>query len=193
MRKTFYEVLWALCEAEGLLTKWKEKGLLIYSHSKYSWSPKVNEVLETEELKIVDSLPVEELKERVPTTVPVKVEPVLKRTPKTFADIPWIEEFAQKFSRQNLGFSGKVTDKKTTLQKMHKFLETYDYTSEEILAATDMYIDSLKRSGSIRFIRNSGYFISKVIDGVQQSDLASWCEEYRSTGNKGNYNSRSII
>lgn len=192
MRKTFYEVLWALCEAEGSITKWKEKGLLMYSNSKYSWSPKVNQILEAEELKIVGSLPVEEV-EVEEQSVPTPTEPILKRTPKTFADIPWIEEFAQKFSRQNLGFSGKVTDKKTTLQKMHKFLETYDYTQEEILAATDMYIDSLKRSGSIRFIRNSGYFISKVIDGVQQSDLASWCEEYRSTGNKGNYNSRSII
>jgi len=135
----------------------------MYSNSKYSWSPKVNQILEAEELKIVGSLPVEEVEvEEQP--VPTPTEPILKRTPKTFADIPWIEEFAQKFSRQNLGFSGKVTDKKTTLQKMHKFLET-----------------------------NSGYFISKVIDGVQQSDLASWCEEYRSTGNKGNYNSRSII
>jgi hypothetical protein len=51
----------------------------------------------------------------------------------------------------------------------------------------------MKRSGSIKFIRNSGYFISKVIDGVQQSDLAGWCEEYRNTGSKGNYNSRGII
>lgn len=190
MRKTFYEVLWALCEAEGLLTKWQEKGLLMYSSSKFSWSPKVNEVLKSEEVKLVGSLPVEEVKTTETTPTPA---PSLRRTPKPIEDIPWLEEFAQKFSRQNLGFSGKVTDKKTTLQKMHKFLEMYDYTKEEILAATDMYIDSLKRSGSIRFIRNSGYFISKVIDGVQQSDLASWCEEYRNTGNKGNYNSRSII
>lgn len=187
MRKTFYDVLWALCETKGLLAEWREEGLLLYSNSKYSWSPRVNEILNSEELKIVSSLlipeqPTEEI-----------VQPTTKKTPKVFAEIEWLEQFAEKFSRKNLGFSGKVTDKKTTLQKMHKFLETYDYTKDEILAATDMYIDSLKRSGSIKFIRTSGYFISKIIDGVQQSDLASWCEEYRNTGSKGNYNSRGII
>jgi hypothetical protein len=187
MRKTFYDVLWALCESKGLLAKWKQEGLLIYSNSKYSWSPMVNELLGAEDLKIIGNLSIEEQSE------PQIVQPTNKKTPKIYEEIPWLEEFAQKFSRQNLGFSGKVTDKKTTLQKMHKFLETYDFTKEEILAATDMYIDSLKRSGSIKFIRTSGYFISKIIDGVQQSDLASWCDEYRNTGSKGNYNSRGII
>lgn len=187
MKKTFYDVLWALCESEGLVKKWKDKGLLTYSNSKYSWNPIVNEAIKTEEFKVVGSLPTEE------PSKPEIVQFNLKKTPKVFNEIDWLEDFAQKFSRKNLGFSGKVTDKKTTLQKMHKFLEMYDYTKDEILAATDMYIDSLKRSGSIKFIRNSGYFISKIIDGVQQSDLASWCEEYRNTGSKGNYNSRSII
>lgn len=184
-KRTFYDVLWALCEKEGLVAKWKEIGLLIESNSKFSWHPNTGSYL-GEETQIVGALTVNEDKQ---TSVSIPKA----KAPKVLEEIPWLEEFAQKFSRQNLGFSGKVTDKKTTLEKMHKFLQTYDYTKEEILAATDMYIESLKRSGSINYIRNSGYFISKIIDGVQQSDLASWCEEYRNTGSKGNYNSRSII
>lgn len=186
MKKTFYDVLWALCENEGLIAKWKEGGLLVESDSKYFWHPKINFILKEEDLNVVGALTVHENK-----TTNIVIHK--GKVPKVYEDIPWLEEFSQKFSRQSIGFSGKVSDKKSTLEKMHKFLEKYDYTKEEILAATDMYIDSMKRSGSIKFIRNSGYFISKVIDGVQQSDLASWCEEYRNTGSKGNYNSRSII
>lgn len=186
MKKTFYDVLWALCEKEGLIAKWKEEGLLLDSNSKYSWHPNVNFKLGEEDMQVVGALTVDEHKL-------TKVDLPKTKTPKVYEDILWLDEFSKKFNRQSIGFSGKVSDRKSTLEKMHKFLEKYDYTKEEILAATDMYIDSMKRSNSIKFIRNSGYFISKVIDGVQQSDLASWCEEYRNTGSKGNYTSRNII
>jgi hypothetical protein len=186
MKKTFYDVLWALCENDGLIEKWIDEGLLINSKSKFSWHPKVSFILKENELKIVGELTVNDNK-TTNMSVPKG------KTPKIYPDIPWLVDYSEKFSRKNIGFSGKVSDNKSTLEKMHKFLEKYDFTPEEILAATDMYIESMKRAASVKFIRNSGYFIFKVIDGVLQSDLASWCEEYRNTGSKGNYNSRGII
>lgn len=183
MKKTFFDVLWALCESEGLITKWKEEGFLLETDSRFAWHPKVGAILGNEEIKIVGTITVND-KQETKLNVSKKKELV---------DIPWLSEFSEKFSKLKIGFSGKVTDKATTLTKMNKFLEVYSYTKEEILGATDMYIESLKRSGSIQYIRNSGYFIFKVIDGVQQSDLASWCEEYRNSGNKGLYNSRTIL
>jgi hypothetical protein len=77
---------------------------------------------------------------------------------------------------------------------MTKFIQKYKYTKEEILGGTDLYIDTLRRKGSLNYVRECGYFISKRIDGIDQSDLANWCQQFKDNGNQStNYNSRNII
>jgi hypothetical protein len=62
---------------------------------------------------------------------------------------------------------------------------------QDVIEATNLYIATLKKQGSIRFVRECGYFISKKIDGVDQSDLAKWCEEYKDGGQ--NYSSHTLL
>ena len=78
------------------------------------------------------------------------------------------------------------------VKRLIKFLNEYDYSLDEIAKATDLYINTLKEQGSIRYIRECGYFISKKIDGVEQSDLAKWCEELKN-GTGPAYNSHQIL
>ena len=77
---------------------------------------------------------------------------------------------------------------------MTKFIQKFKFTKEEILGATDLYIDTLRRKGSLNYVRECGYFIFKRIDGIDQSDLANWCEQFKDNGNQStNYSSRNII
>lgn len=181
MKKTFYEVLWDLCEKNGLVDEWKAEGLLIHKDSRMTWHPRVAEILGTEDLSVVGGI--EELSLK------------LKHKPKEpEVDISWIKEYMIKFSAKNLGVTAKTTDLATVQTKMTKFIQKYKYTKEEILGATDLYIDTLRRKGSLNYIRECGYFIFKRIDGIDQSDLANWCEQFKDNGNQStNYNSRNII
>lgn len=180
MKKTFYEILWGLCEDRGLIDEWKLTGLLLHKDSRYTWHPSVSEVLD-EDIEAIGSIG--EDKKEIPSLKEKEDNSVLS----------WVEEFRDKFSKKNLGVLGKTTDLKTVNKKLKKFLKEYDYTSQEILGATDLYINTMKSKGSINYIRDCGYFIYKRIDGIDQSDLANFCEEYRQNGSTGGYNSRTIL
>jgi hypothetical protein len=181
MKKTFYEVLWDLCEKNGLVDEWKAEGLLIHKDSRMTWHPRVAEILGTDDLSVVGGI--------ADSTPKVAAKP---KEPEV--DISWIKEYMIKFSAKNLGVTAKTTDLATVQTKMTKFIQKYKYTKEEILGATDLYIDTLRRKGSLNYIRECGYFIFKRIDGIDQSDLANWCEQFKDNGNQStNYNSRNII
>lgn len=189
MKKTFYEILWELCDHYGLVEEWKESGVLLHSNSRFAWSPLVNTVLGSD-AEIVGKLK-EDTKELEDYDKNLRSK---TKTRKTYEEpIEWIDKFRDKFSSKNLGVTGKTTDIKTVTKKMNMFLEDYDYTQEEILGATDLYIKTLKNSGSINYVRGCGYFISKKIDGINQSDLAAYCELYRNGGDSKGYNSRTIL
>lgn len=202
MKKTFYEVLWDLCEHEGLVQQWKDSELLIESDSRLTWHPKVAELLQEEDLIVVGKLTVGP-KEETPEVLdvpeikqdlaePTNLPPL--KVSATSKEIPWIKEFIVKFSARNIGITAKTTDVATVQAKMNKFMAKHKYTKEEILGATDLYIDTLRRKGSLTYIRECGYFISKRIDGIDQSDLANWCEQFKDNGNQSTgYSSRHLI
>jgi len=177
MKKTFYEILWSLLEKEGIKDKWIEEGLLVSTKNTYSWSPKALDLLRLE--ASIGELRVDEN---------VKVSPKVK----VAVDLSWIDDYVVKFSHKKIGIAGKATDKKTVLKKMENFMLEYDYTIEEILGGTDLYVDNLLSTGNINFVQECGYFISKVVDKVPTSNLAKWCEEFRNGGAK-RYTSHNIL
>lgn len=165
-----------------MIDKWIYEEKLLFNGTTYSWTPKALEDLDVNES-------VGEL------SVIKKIETNYTNTaPNRDLSIPptWLADFISKFSAKNLGVSGKTTDKSSVVKRLIKFLSEYDYTLEEISQATDLYISTLKQQGSIRFIRECGYFIFKKVDGVDQSDLAKWCEELKN-GSGPAYNSHQIL
>ena len=182
MKKTFYEVLWALLQKEKMIDKWIYEEKLLHNGTTYSWTPKALEDLDFS--KSIGEL-------ISPSSNPT---PVTNQTPKKEVVISatWLAEFVAKFSAKNLGVSGKTTDKSSVVKRLIRFISEYDYTLEEIAQATDLYINTLKSQGNIRFIRECGYFIYKKIDNVDQSDLAKWCEELKN-GSGPAYNSHQIL
>lgn len=203
MRRTFYEILWAVCEVEGKIDDWIKGGILISNGTKYSWHPSVLDLCDGSEIigeLVIQNTPKinEEKKQEFLNTPPTEF---VRKNPEQFiqskrepTNIEWIEEFIQKFSLKNIGISGKASSKPGVIKRMAKFLADNDYTKEEILGATDLYINTLKKQGSIRYIRDCIYFINKRIEGVDVSDLAKWCEEYRNNGgSKNDYDSRTVL
>jgi len=165
-----------------MIDKWIYEEKLLHNGTTYSWTPKALEDLDLS--KSIGEL-------ISPSSNPT---PVTNQTPKKEIVISatWLAEFVGKFSAKNLGVSGKTTDKSSVVKRLIRFLTEYDYTLEEISQATDLYISTLKSQGNIRFIRECGYFIYKKIDGVDQSDLAKWCEELKN-GTGPAYNSHQIL
>lgn len=182
MKKTFYEVLWALAKQEKMIDKWIYEEKLLFNGTTYSWTPKA-----LQDLDVTESVGELSALEKLKTTH-------INTAPNRDLSIPptWLADFISKFSAKNLGVSGKTTDKSSVVKRLIKFLSEYDYTLEEISQATDLYISTLKQQGSIRFIRECGYFIFKKVDGVDQSDLAKWCEELKN-GTGPAYNSHQIL
>lgn len=167
-----------------MVDKWIYEEKLLFNGTTYSWTPKALEELDL-------SKSIGELTALEKTTMTHKSS---KDAPNRDLSIPptWLAEFISKFSAKNIGVSGKTTDKSSVVKRLIKFLSEYDYTLEEIGQATDLYISTLKQQGSIRFIRECGYFIFKKVDGVDQSDLAKWCEELKN-GSGPAYNSHQIL
>lgn len=182
MKKTFYEVLWELAVKEKMIDKWIYEEKLLNNGTTFSWTPKALAELDVDQ--VISSLKVARHSD------PIKV--IDNLTPQPEIPVTWITEFIAKFSSKNIGVSGKTTDKVSVVKRLIKFLNEYDYSLDEIAKATDLYIDTLKSQGSIKFIRECGYFISKKIDGVEQSDLAKWCEELKN-GTGPAYNSHQIL
>lgn len=186
--KTFYEVLWAIAQEEKLIDKWIYEEKLLFNGTSYSWTPKALRDLEID--KVVGDLQVTPRY----TTTHLNTSIATANPPDRDFNIPptWLAEFIGKFTSKNLGVAGKTSDKSSVVKRLIRFLTEHDYTLEEILKATDLYISTLKSQGSIKFIRECGYFIYKKIDGVDQSDLAKWCEEIR-TGGGSVYTSHQIL
>ncbi len=165
-----------------MIDKWIYEEKLLHNGTTYSWTPKALEDLDLS--KSIGEL-------ISPNSNPT---PATNQTPKKEIVISatWLAEFVAKFSAKNLGVSGKTTDKSSVVKRLIRFISEYDYTLEEISQATDLYISTLKSQGNIRYIRECGYFIYKKIDGVDQSDLAKWCEELKN-GTGPAYNSHQIL
>jgi hypothetical protein len=165
-----------------MIDKWIYEEKLLFNGTAYSWTPKA-----LEDLNITESVGELSAIEKLKTTH-------INTAPNRDLSIPptWLADFISKFSAKNLGVSGKTTDKSSVVKRLIKFLSDYDYTLEEISQATDLYISTLKQQGSIKFIRECGYFIFKKVDGVDQSDLAKWCEELKN-GSGPAYNSHQIL
>ena len=182
MKKTFYEVLWALAKQEKMIDRWIYEEKLLFNGTTYSWTPKA-----LQDLDVTESVGELSALEKLKTTH-------INTAPNRDLSIPptWLADFISKFSAKNLGVSGKTTDKSSVVKRLIKFLSEYDYTLEEISQATDLYISTLKQQGSIKFIRECGYFIFKKVDRVDQSDLAKWCEELKN-GTGPAYNSHQIL
>lgn len=64
------------------------------------------------------------------------------------------------------------------LKKMTKFVDTYDFTKEEIFQATKNYVDKFALKGYM-YMQQAHYFIEKKDSG---STLASECEGVRECG-----------
>ena len=165
-----------------MIDKWIYEEKLLFNGTTYSWTPKA-----LQDLDITESVGELSAIEKLKTTH-------INTAPNRDLSIPptWLADFISKFSAKNLGVPGKTTDKSSVVKRLIKFLSDYDYTLEEISQATDLYISTLKQQGSIKFIRECGYFIFKKVDGVDQSDLAKWCEELK-IGSGTAFNSRQII
>jgi hypothetical protein len=182
MKKTFYETMWSLLEKQGILQKWFDEGLLVTKKNTTFWTPKALEILELEAsiggVNLSDQEPKKTARE-VTSSVVVGL-------------LDWVEEFTNKFSAKNIGIAGKGGNVKAIVKKMHLFLAEYDYTKEEILAGVDLYLDNLKRTNSMAFVQEAHYFINKLHNGVQISNLAKWCDEVRN-GNNKRYTSHTIL
>ena len=200
MKKTFYEILWAIAKQDKLIDKWIYEEKLLFNGTTYSWTPKALEELDAD--TVIGTLQINSSPAREKTLKELFIdEPKHSSTGNSNSSsskkdivIPptWLGEFISKFSAKNLGVSGKTTDKSSVVKRLIKFLSEYDYTLDEISQATDLYISTLKQQGSIRYIRECGYFIFKKVDGVDQSDLAKWCEELKN-GSGPAYTSHQIL
>jgi hypothetical protein len=165
-----------------MIDKWIYEEKLLNNGTTFSWTPKALAELDVDQ--VISSLKVARHSD--------SIKVIDNLTPQPEIPVTWITEFIAKFSSKNIGVSGKTTDKVSVVKRLIKFLNEYDYSLDEIAKATDLYIDTLKSQGSIKFIRECGYFISKKIDGVEQSDLAKWCEELKN-GTGPAYNSHQIL
>jgi hypothetical protein len=152
---TFYEVLWELLKKERKIEEWVALGLLVQKENEWFWTP---EALEG-----------------------IGVNSALSLT----SEIDWLEEYVSKFSKKNIGISGKTSNLKLVGDKMSRFIKEFNFNKETILGATDLYIRHWKRQGTPQFIREAHYFVFKRTEkGTETSDLATWCENYLREGNQ---------
>ena len=91
----------------------------------------------------------------------------------------WIEEW------RNLWPTGVKSggrpvrgDKRGCLAKMNKFIKEHDYTKEEIMEATKIYLFE-KRRESYKYVTCADYFILKNTSSI----LASFCEDIHERDN----------
>ena len=188
-KKSFYDLLWTLCEEEGLLEKWISDNLLGKSRDTYYWTAKAqnkynyNIIGERKGDLVVDK--------PTRTSLAQKAKEKEEKFKETVTNNQ-LEEFTSLFSKKNLGISGKTTTSITVVKKLIKFFEDFPmYNMDDVIKATKLCIEDHKKNGSLKFMRECGYFIYKKIDGIEQSDLAKWCEELKSGGQS--YTSHTIL
>lgn len=97
------------------------------------------------------------------------------------------KEFHDNITKYNELFPSKMAGSKKYMRSNIKsvetnfrwFFETYQYTWEQILTATQKYIMQQLRE-NYKYTRTSMYFIKKQEKGTIVSDLADWCEMVQS-------------
>jgi hypothetical protein len=189
VKKSFYDLLWSLCEDHNMIEVWMNEGLLGKSRDTYYWTAKAQNRYN---YTIVGERKGSDLERQQSKLTPAQRAKQREEEFHSKVSDNKLEEFITLFSSKNLGVSGKRTPKITVVKKLIKFFEDYPmYTMDNIINATKMYIEDHKKNGSIKYIRECGYFISKKIDGIDQSDLAKWCDEAQSGGQS--YTSRTIL
>jgi hypothetical protein len=95
----------------------------------------------------------------------------------TFVHI-WIDEWRELFPKgSNTGGYRYRGNRLDALKKMVKFVDAYDFTTEEIFKATKNYVDKFAMRG-YAYMQQAHYFIDKKDSG---SSLASECEGMRET------------
>ena len=104
----------------------------------------------------------------------------------------WIEAWRAIFpeGKSTAGFRYRG-NKQDVLTKMVKFVNQYQYTTEEIFHATRIYVETFEQKG-YAYMQQAHYFIEKKGVG---STLSSYCEELEETksNNKENTYGRSIV
>lgn len=69
-------------------------------------------------------------------------------------------------------------------EKFKWFFSNFDYTWEEVIQATESYIDHFAKTNYI-YMRTSSYFIYKIAsDKIKSSTLAEWCDDLRCNKNE---------
>src|SRR5690606_24995064 len=88
----------------------------------------------------------------------------------------WIEEFRNLFKGTKVGAKG---DKKSCLEKMIRFFETYpEYADKNLIfKATENYIRSEAVNNNYKYLQRADYFIFKKTDKEDTSRLAAFCDE----------------
>jgi len=97
---------------------------------------------------------------------------------KKYVDL--VEEYREIFPAKKLP-SGKPArvNVKTLINNFRWFFENYDYTWDEVIAATHRYVKEYRQNDYL-YMQTSQYFISKADQSkVKQSQLADYCDMIR--------------
>ena len=97
---------------------------------------------------------------------------------KKYVDL--VEEYRKIFPAKKLP-SGKPArvNVKTLINNFRWFFENYDYTWDEVIAATHRYVKEYRQNDYL-YMQTSQYFISKANQSkVKQSQLADYCDMIR--------------
>ncbi len=93
--------------------------------------------------------------------------------------ITWIKEYINLFPEGKHFERYYRTNHYTVTERMRSFIKTYNYSKDIILKATERKIREFEDSDTgVQKLRNSTYFIKKIINGETYSDLANACQEY---------------
>jgi len=94
--------------------------------------------------------------------------------------IEFVEEYRELFPAGKLphGKPARV-NVKTLINNFRWFFENYDYTWDEVIAATKRYVNEYSKKDYL-YMQTSQYFISKADQSkVKQSQLADYCDMIR--------------
>ena len=106
------------------------------------------------------------------------IKPKKKQIVNKIDSSEWIDEYRKLFMPARGSNSRSILgDKKACIDKMNKFLKSYPYTKDTVLAATKNYVNS-KHKDRYAYTQCADYFIFK--DNI--STLAAECENLGTNG-----------
>lgn len=89
----------------------------------------------------------------------------------------FVDRYRRMFSRASIGVPGKMGDRNAIEKKLEVFMSEHSYTEEQILQATQEYVDS-QRKDNYQYLQQADYFIYKQdAMKINKSRLAEWCEQ----------------